>query len=396
MPLARFVVPLLLAGCLCSAQGTHAPAVDITPPPRTVAVRIAAAPLAETNACSDAFVTHRLDFTTGMRLREIGTYISNGAGVAANDLDNDGNLDLVFASVDGEGEILWNEGNLQFTSAPLDDRFARGVAIVDVDADGWNDIVFTHRGLGGVTYWRNLGGDASRSSPLAPRPTFERQSLPGVDHYAYAMAWGDVDSDGDLDLVTGSYGAELKQHGIDPPEDDPKTGVVLHLQQDGAWASQVLDPHAETLSIAILDVTGDGQPELWAANDFALDDKLWQRDGDAWALIHPFAQTSYSTMTTEWGDIANDGRRALFTTDMNPYDISPRTMAAWVPVLNQLVPHNRADDVQVMANVLLVGDAAAGKIRPPHAGSMPRAGVGTPASATSTMTDTSTCMWSTV
>jgi len=360
MPLARFVVPLLLAGCLCSAQGTHAPAVNISPPAPTVAATIATAPLAASSACSDAFVTHRLDFATGMRLREIGTYISNGAGVAANDLDNDGDLDLVFASVDGEGEILWNEGELAFTPEPLAARFARGVAVVDVDADGWHDIVFTHRGLEGVTYWRNTGGDAPRPSPLAPRPTFERQSLPGIDNYAYAMAWGDVDGDGDLDLVTGSYGAELKQHGIDLPEDDPKAGVVLHLQHDGAWQSHVLDRHAETLSLAILDVTGDGQPELWAANDFALDDKVWQRAGDAWVLIHPFAQTSYSTMTTEWGDLANDGRRALFTTDMNPYDISPRTLAAWVPVLNKLVPHNRADAVQIMANVLLISDGRGG------------------------------------
>ncbi len=360
MPLARFVVPLLLTGCLCSAQGFHAPAASSLPPPRAVSAEVDAAPLADENSCSAAFVTHRLDFTTGTRLREISTYISNGAGVAANDLDNDGDLDLVFASVDREAEILWNDGGLTFTPEPLDDRFGRGAAIVDVDADGWNDIVLTHRGLDGVSYWRNTGGDDSRASPHAPRSSFTRQSLPGVDSYAYAMAWGDVDGDGDLDLVTGSYGAELKQHGIDPPEDDPKAGVVLHLQQDGAWASQTLDLHAETLSLAILDVTGDGQPEIWAANDFALDDKVWQRDGDAWELIHPFAQTSYSTMTTEWGDITNDGRRALFTTDMNPYDISPRTIAAWVPVLNQLVPHNRADEVQIMANALLVGDGRGG------------------------------------
>jgi hypothetical protein len=338
----------------------HEPAASAVLPLRAMAATVDAAPLAAPAACSGAFVTHRLDFATGTRLREIGTYISNGAGVAANDLDNDGDLDLVFASVDGEGEILWNEGDLAFTPEPLDDRFARGVAVVDVDADGWHDIIFTHRGLDGVSFWRNTGGDASRPSPLAPRPTFVRQPLPGIDSYAYAMAWGDVDGDGDLDLVTGSYGAELKQHGIDPPEDDPKAGVVLHIQQDGAWQSQVLNRHAETLSLAILDLTGDGQPELWAANDFALDDKIWQKAAGGWQTIHPFAQTSYSTMTTEWGDLANDGRRALFTTDMNPYDISTRTMAAWAPVISKLVPQRRADDVQVMANVLLVGDGRGG------------------------------------
>ena len=308
--------------------------------------------------CAGAFVPRRLDFTTGTRLREISTYISNGAGVAANDLDNDGDLDLVFASVDREAEILWNDGDLTFTPEPLDDRFGRGAAIVDVDADGWNDIVFTHRGLDGVSYWHNQGGDKARPSLLAPRPSFEQESLPGVDSYAYAMAWGDVDGDGDLDLVTGSYGVELLQHGIDPPAANPQAGIMLYVQQDGVWAPQVLSRDAETLSIAILDLTGDGRPELWAANDFALDDMVWQRTGGAWQAIHPFRQTAHSTMTTEWGDIANDGRLALFSTDMNPYDISPRTMAEWVPMMNQIEEHREAGDPQIMANVLQVQDGA--------------------------------------
>ncbi|MFO7634538.1 MAG: CRTAC1 family protein [Caldilinea sp.] len=325
------------------------PAAPSSSPARTIEATTSVARLAIDPRCSGAFVTHRLDFTTGTRLREIGTYISNGAGVAVNDLDNDGLLDIVLASVDGQSAILWNEGNLVFTRESLDARFTRGVAIVDVDGDGLNDIVFTHRALDGVSYWRNAGDSTSR----AP---FERQPMPGVGSYAYSMAWGDVDGDGTLDLVTGSYGAELKQHGIARPEDDPRAGVVLHLQREGEWLSQALDRNTETLSIAILDLTADGQPEIWAANDFALDDKIWQHAGDAWQEIQPFARTSYNTMTTEWGDIANDGRLTLFTTDMNPYDISPRTMAAWIPVINKLVPHHRADDVQIMSNVLLVSD----------------------------------------
>ena len=359
MPLARFVVPLLLTGCLCSAQGFHAPAASPFPPLRAVAATVAATPFAAEGGCSDSFVTHRLDFTTGTRLREISTYISNGAGVAANDLDNDGDLDLVFASVDREAEILWNDGDLTFTPETLDDRFGRGAAIVDVDADGWNDILFTHRGLDGVTYWHNQGGAPDSSSPLAPRPSFAQQSLPGVDSYAYAMAWGDVDGDGDLDLVTGSYGVELLQHGIDPPAADPKAGIVLYVQEDGAWQPHRLSSEAETLSIALVDLTGDDRPEIWAANDFALDDLVWQRDGAAWQPTHPFAQTAHSTMATEWGDIENNGRLALFSTDMNPYDISPRTMAEWVPMMNQIVEHRESGDPQIMANVLQVQDGTA-------------------------------------
>ncbi|MCS6826788.1 MAG: CRTAC1 family protein [Caldilinea sp.] len=347
MALARFVTPLIVVVCLCSAQAEHDRRFPAVFAPMRVEANTVETSWKAPPACSDAFVAHRLDFIHGARLREISTYISNGAGVAVNDLDNDGDLDLVFASVDGQSAILWNEGGLRFTQETLDARFTRGVATVDVDGDGWTDIVFTHRGLEPPSFWRNLGGEIGVRR-------FERHALPGVDHYAYAMAWSDIDGDGALDLVTGSYGAELKQHGILRPESEPKAGVVLYLQKKGAWEAHRLDERAETLSIAILDLTGDGRPEIWAANDFALEDKVWTQRDEQWVEIHPFNRTSHSTMAIEWGDIDNSGRLALFTTDMNPYDTSPRNLARWLPVINQLGEYRVRGDVQIMANVLLL------------------------------------------
>ena len=119
-------------------------------------------------------MTHKLPFATGTRLREIGTYVSNGAGVAVNDLDGDGDLDLVFASVDGQNTILWNEGQgkdgLQLTEEELDDRFGRGVAVVDVDGDGRLDIVFTHRGVEPISFWHNTGNSQERFARHVQEP----------------------------------------------------------------------------------------------------------------------------------------------------------------------------------------------------------------------------------
>jgi hypothetical protein len=64
-------------------------------------------------------------------------------------------------------------------------------------------------------------------------------------------------------------------------------------------------------------------------------------------------------MSTDWGDLANDGRLALFSTDMNPYDISPQTLAKWLPMMTVMGDHREANDPQLMANVLLVPPAAA-------------------------------------
>jgi hypothetical protein len=198
-----------------SIMAQTAPTVDVT---------LTETPFSLGRQCSDTFEAHNLDFVTGLRMREISTYVSNGAGVAANDLDGDGDLDLVFASVDRESEILWNLGDLSFEAETLNDPYTRGVAIVDVDGDGLLDITFTHRGLEGVSYWGNEGASDGQ------RPSFARRSLPGVEAYAYAQAWGDLDDDGLLDLVTASYAAELKQRGIDGPLDDGSTGVVVHTQ----------------------------------------------------------------------------------------------------------------------------------------------------------------------
>ena len=337
----------LAVGLLLFWQHSRVPAARTVGSAARVPVDVAQTPVHRSSTCSGRFVPHRLDFATGTRLREINTYVSNGAGVAVNDLDGDGDLDLVFASVDGESAILWNRGGLEFEAEALDDRFTRGVAAVDVDGDGQLDLVFTHRGLEPPSYWRNQGAQA-------PGPRFVRQPLPNVDHYAYAMAWGDLNADGRLDLVTASYGVELIQHGMAEPDQDARAGVVLYLSQGDGFVPQVLDRRAETLAIGLVDLDEDGHPEIWAANDFALEDQVWQRVDDVWRPIEPFGQTSHSTMSIDWGDIANDGVLALVTTDMNPYDISPRTLAEWLPVVDRLSTDRYAQDPQIMANVLQV------------------------------------------
>ena len=132
LPVLLTLLVLLL--CSCRAAPPLPAEMGAT---ATVPVEVVVTPLTTSTACLDHFVTHKLPFATGTRLREIKTYESNGAGVAVNDLDQDGDLDLVFASIDSESEILWNEGALKFTAEPLADRFTRGVATVDVDGDGW-------------------------------------------------------------------------------------------------------------------------------------------------------------------------------------------------------------------------------------------------------------------
>ncbi len=315
------LIRLLLGAIMLSACDAQVDAVR---------VKVKNFDLAPQESCASTFVPHKLSFANGMRVREIGLYLNNGSGLAINDLDNDGDLDIVFAAVDREVGIFWNQGNLEFQEERLDEKFPRGVAIVDVDADGHLDLVFSHRGLKGITYWRNQGKvvDGSR---------FALDELPGVDSYAYTQAWGDVDGDGDLDLVTGSYNVELIQNGIPVPEKDPRAGVFYYEQTPEGFIPQRLATDSQSLSIALVDLDTDGHRDLWVANDFDLRDQIWLWHNNRWDKSEPFQQTPHSTMSTEWGHIANDNRLALFSTDMMPYDHSPETEAAWAPVMESMM-----------------------------------------------------------
>ena len=345
LPLLLLCAVLLLPSCQAAAptaaqKMSAGQRVEV----RVERVAVAGAVSAEAASCTGRFTGRKLTFATGARMREIRTYDSNGAGLAVGDLNDDSLLDIVFASVDGQSAILWNEGEMQFREELLDDSYTRAVTLVDVDGDALLDITFTHRSLESVSYWRNQGGGQT--------PRFVKTPLQGVDHYAYAMAWADLNGDGTLDLVTGAYDVELINRGVTEADIRAKGGLVVYEQRGGAFTARQLKQEAETLSIALLDLNGDRRTDIWAANDFALRDFILQNNPDGWEPVEPFRATSHSTMSLEWGDLDNNNRTMVFSTDMNPGTISPEVLAVWLPVIKTLEEKHGPSDPQIMANVL--------------------------------------------
>ena len=184
--------------------------------------------------------------------------------------------------------------------------------------------------------------------------------MPGVDKPLYAINWGDVDGDNDLDFVGGTYDADLLVvHGNDFLTSD-RAGVFVYEQHNNKFTAARLAGQAHALSILLPDLNGDGRLDIMVGNDFARPDYTWVQADGGWVET-PFDATSHSTMSLDMGDVNNDGAFELFSTDMMPYDHTPEVEAAWKPVMDDMMasPHP-PDDPQIMANVLQVQTDGAG------------------------------------
>ena len=345
--LSVVVVIAIVAGGTIANRPSRPP-VGLLPAGGLVAVAVEAYPSLRTEPCTDTFVPHELDARTDVS-DAITMFDSNGSGVAVGDLDADGRLDLVFANLDGPDSILWNQGGLRFERAELADFSSRAVNTVDVDGDGRLDIVFTHR-AGGVSLWRNAG------SPEDPR-RFEPGELPGIQARAYSMTWNDLNGDGRLDLVTGSYDAESFLELGDTFMFGDGDGIYVYLQGADDFTAERLARTSHALAIALPDIDLDGRRDLYVGNDFNVPDAAWRWTGDAFEAVEPLATTTEDTMSLAEGDINNDGRLELFATDMKPYAVDVHTLASWLPVMDKMPKQKALTDRQVIANVLQVRDA---------------------------------------
>lgn len=125
----------------------------------------------------------------------------NPNGVTAADLDMDGDLDLVAAIGDRQScAILLNQGDGSFAApeyAPVDQSGVYSVSAVDFNLDGFLDLVTANETAGSITIMLGNGDGTFRAptSYSAGQNAGCRVALPG-----------DLDGDGDLDIVTFNRG----------------------------------------------------------------------------------------------------------------------------------------------------------------------------------------------
>ena len=305
-----------------------------------VPVEIETRLLIERGECSGDFLAHELDHITMPTAMPVGFYDSNGAGVAINDLDNDGWLDLVFANLAGDSAIFWNRGRLLFEKESLPSMNpARAANIVDVDGDGWLDIVFTQSGAA-PRYWRHQPGKG-----------FHSQILNGVSYLGYAMNWLDADGDGDLDVITGSYDVENEML---LGQSAPRAGVIYYENRGRDFRATRLANRSNTLAI----LTRIHPTRVIIGNDFAVEDRYFVYENGGWQETSPMSVMPHSTMSYDAADLNNNGQLEIFAVDMKPYAEDEAMLTQWQPVMDMMMamPHPEGDP-QIMENVLYAADS---------------------------------------
>jgi hypothetical protein len=297
--------------------------------------------------CTGRFIEHDLPHIT--RIRGVPrSYESNGSGLAINDLNQDGWLDVVLGNLYGSSTILWNQGHLEFVAAPFAPTGqTRAFAIVDADGDSWPDIVHTTQ-LAAPRWWRNQGD-----------MTFAPSTLRGIRNPAYVMAWADPDGDGDLDAITASYDSELERSLRDSFMLNGGAGVFYYQRESDRYTATRLADQSQALAIVMADVNADQYFDLVVGNDFGFPDQAWSLQADDWVEAQPFVNTAYNTMSFDYGDLDNDGSLEFFAADMQPYPGSAVHQIMQERVLHTIESKpRRPDDRQMIRNVLLRRDAA--------------------------------------
>lgn len=260
-------------------------------------------------------------------------YFYNGGGVAVGDVNNDGWQDIFFTANMTESRLFLNEGGLKFKDATAESRintqhnWATGASMVDINADGWLDLYVCfagpyEAGRRANQFYINQGNGvfAEKAQELG---------LADTGHTTHA-AFFDYDLDGDLDVylltnIMEAIGPNVirpkKLNGQSPNTDRLYRNDNGHFTNVSKEAGILIEGYG--LGVSIADINQDGWPDIYVSNDYLSNDLLYLNNQNGTftdRAAEYFRHTSYSAMGNDVADYNNDGLVDIVTVDMLPPD----------------------------------------------------------------------------
>lgn len=267
-------------------------------------------------------------------------YIYNGGGVAVIDVNNDGLQDLLFTARLQGCQLYLNKGNLKFENISEKAGVSRhgglktGVTVVDINADGWQDLYVCRTWLKPVPERRNLLLINNHDG------TFTDQAAAyGLDDMSASQQanFFDYDLDGDLDLYLMNHPVDFrsitnidfnptaacKSARCELPKDQYESDRLYRNDGNGKF-SDVSEKagiwnRAFGLSTLTGDFNEDGYPDIFVGNDFIMPDFLYINNKNGTFTDRAeqyFRHTSNHSMGADMADLNNDGKQDMVVLDM--------------------------------------------------------------------------------
>ncbi len=274
---------------------------------------------------------------------------SMGASVSIVDFDRDGWPDIyVTNSAIGSKNALYrnmHDGTFKDVAGELGiadvnqpgTGVSTGAVWGDYDNDGYEDLFLIKWGRPEL-FHNDQGHGFTRVSEQAGLPPWMN---------ANTAIWFDYDGDGLLDLFVGGYYSEdidlwhLTTTRIMPDSFEyAKNGgrkYLFHNLGNGKFeevSAQVgIDSRRWSLAAAAADLRGSGHPDLFVSNDYGVSE-LYFNDGKRFHEVGEQTGVGFapkSGMNAAFGDILNQGRYAVYVSNISEDGILIQGNNLWVP-----------------------------------------------------------------
>lgn len=272
-------------------------------------------------------------------------YFYNGGGVALGDINNDGLLDIYFTSNQGENTLYLNKGNFAFEDITQKAGVAcpagwkTGVAMVDINADGYLDIYVSRSATQHPVDRQNVLYVNNKDLTFT-----DKASEYGLndDSYSTHAVFFDFDRDGDLDALTLNHSLLKISNSFDISSGNTTlrtryVGNRFYRNDEGAFhdvsdSVGVYGPASNYgLGVAYADINNDGWLDIYASNDYTGRDKLLFNQKGIFKDVTDsmLTQMSQFSMGVDMADVNNDGFDDIISLDMLPEDNKRQKELFW-------------------------------------------------------------------